>query len=223
MESAITKPHMKACCAKSPAFQCTNCKQAKYCSRECQRENWPQHKGACKELVQMHKYAENFAATALKNKAFLAFTTCMYEHFKKKTAMAGKLIVEYYPNAAEVIGVANIEPLLFSADTAVDITSNDKSGNDTSGNDTSGNDTSGNDKSGSKIACVIGFVSCDAGEYMSVYCAGSEIFEILSVENPTEPKFAELVVARHDFNFDRLTDAPVTLVVDSVYCGICIQ
>jgi hypothetical protein len=28
---------------------CTACKQARYCSKECQREHWPAHKEECKK------------------------------------------------------------------------------------------------------------------------------------------------------------------------------
>lgn len=37
-------------CTKAGILQCTNCKCTKYCSRECQKENWKKHKKVCNSL-----------------------------------------------------------------------------------------------------------------------------------------------------------------------------
>ena len=29
---------------------CTGCKKAKYCGKECQKQDWKRHKGVCKKL-----------------------------------------------------------------------------------------------------------------------------------------------------------------------------
>ncbi|KAK6991798.1 hypothetical protein R3P38DRAFT_3090981 [Favolaschia claudopus] len=35
--------------------QCSECKKARYCSRECQKQNWPTHKIVCKSLKEVDK------------------------------------------------------------------------------------------------------------------------------------------------------------------------
>ena len=47
----------KACwqCGISSKYKCVGCRKARYCSEECQLENWPGHKGYC--LVKMNKIA----------------------------------------------------------------------------------------------------------------------------------------------------------------------
>ena len=47
----------KACwqCGISSKYKCVGCRKARYCSEECQLENWPGHKGYC--LVKMNRIA----------------------------------------------------------------------------------------------------------------------------------------------------------------------
>jgi hypothetical protein len=39
-------------CGRTASHKCARCQVARYCSVECQRSNWPSHKGTCKELLQ---------------------------------------------------------------------------------------------------------------------------------------------------------------------------
>ena len=38
-------------CDEKATLRCTACKVTKYCSRDCQRSDWPAHKRACKKGV----------------------------------------------------------------------------------------------------------------------------------------------------------------------------
>ena len=40
-------------CTKLSKQMCSSCKMIKYCSRECQKADWPQHKAKCKQLSQV--------------------------------------------------------------------------------------------------------------------------------------------------------------------------
>eukprot|EP01105_Mastigella_eilhardi_P000308 TRINITY_DN1039_c0_g1_i3.p2 TRINITY_DN1039_c0_g1~~TRINITY_DN1039_c0_g1_i3.p2 ORF type:complete len:117 (+),score=25.26 TRINITY_DN1039_c0_g1_i3:418-768(+) len=43
---------LQACavCRAYAPFRCNACKLTRYCSRECQRTDWPEHKKVCKSL-----------------------------------------------------------------------------------------------------------------------------------------------------------------------------
>lgn len=55
-----------ACCKKPKAglMSCSRCLAVKYCSRECQKYDWKNHKTVC---VQLYDEFENLAADATKN------------------------------------------------------------------------------------------------------------------------------------------------------------
>jgi len=42
--------HYCSVCSEHSTLQCSRCKKAWYCSRECQRANWPEHKSECSQL-----------------------------------------------------------------------------------------------------------------------------------------------------------------------------
>jgi hypothetical protein len=44
---------------------CSRCKSAVYCSRECQKEDWKNHKGRCKKLVKERERKKDMEAEAL--------------------------------------------------------------------------------------------------------------------------------------------------------------
>ena len=51
--AAMSQPSC-ACCGSAPAaFQCSQCKSAKYCSTTCQREGWKEHKVLCNSIHQL--------------------------------------------------------------------------------------------------------------------------------------------------------------------------
>ena len=54
---------------KKPLKQCSGCHLIKYCSTECQRKNWPNHKKTCARIKKMGAEAwfkENFYETEQK-------------------------------------------------------------------------------------------------------------------------------------------------------------
>lgn len=56
----------RACAAREPEkklFQCAQCKHIYYCSRECQKKNWPLHKASCKEMAASLKRVEELKKT----------------------------------------------------------------------------------------------------------------------------------------------------------------
>lgn len=38
---------IKCPCGNNSKYSCGKCMVAKYCSKECQKENWPEHKSQC--------------------------------------------------------------------------------------------------------------------------------------------------------------------------------
>ncbi len=40
-------------------FRCSKCQETLYCSRECQKKNWQEHKIICQELHQLGKNLDN--------------------------------------------------------------------------------------------------------------------------------------------------------------------
>ncbi|WIA38952.1 hypothetical protein OEZ86_005104 [Tetradesmus obliquus] len=49
-------------CSKERASKCTACGQAAYCSKDCQRQDWPSHKALCKQLRQQRQRQQQEAA-----------------------------------------------------------------------------------------------------------------------------------------------------------------
>ena len=45
----MTQCH-KEDCVKAGSLRCSQCKQANYCSKECQRADWKKHKKQCRTL-----------------------------------------------------------------------------------------------------------------------------------------------------------------------------
>jgi len=51
-----------------PSFKsCSQCGQAKYCSKECQRSHWKQHKRACKKKAQQIQQQQNQSQQSIKS------------------------------------------------------------------------------------------------------------------------------------------------------------
>ncbi|OUM61436.1 hypothetical protein PIROE2DRAFT_62489 [Piromyces sp. E2] len=51
-----------------PMFKsCSQCNQAKYCSKECQRTHWKQHKRACKKKAQQIQQQQNQSQQSIKS------------------------------------------------------------------------------------------------------------------------------------------------------------
>jgi len=47
-------------CGNAGQHVCGSCKQAKYCSAECQKAHWKVHKEHCKQIVARAQYVQAF-------------------------------------------------------------------------------------------------------------------------------------------------------------------
>jgi tetratricopeptide (TPR) repeat protein len=52
-----------ACEENNPPLRCSRCKVAYYCSSECQRMHWKEHKSDCQLGASIHNFSEGFEAT----------------------------------------------------------------------------------------------------------------------------------------------------------------
>ncbi|XP_036398732.1 histone-lysine N-methyltransferase SMYD3 [Megalops cyprinoides] len=55
----VSKKQLKAACEnclsrKDSLLRCSQCKIARFCNRDCQRQAWPEHKRECKSLQRLH-------------------------------------------------------------------------------------------------------------------------------------------------------------------------
>ncbi|KAH9841137.1 uncharacterized protein C8Q71DRAFT_440672 [Rhodofomes roseus] len=56
----------RQCFSREPMvklFVCSKCKKIYYCSRECQKKDWPLHKDACKDIADLNKKIELLSLT----------------------------------------------------------------------------------------------------------------------------------------------------------------
>ncbi|KZT66486.1 hypothetical protein DAEQUDRAFT_758711 [Daedalea quercina L-15889] len=56
----------RQCMAREPMvklFVCSKCKKIYYCSRECQKKDWPLHKDSCKDIAELNKRIELLSLT----------------------------------------------------------------------------------------------------------------------------------------------------------------
>ena len=55
--------HLCNCCQKSESEhkfkQCKSCKAVRYCSEQCQKTNWPDHKKICKAINELSSRAKS--------------------------------------------------------------------------------------------------------------------------------------------------------------------
>ena len=78
-------------CGEVATQRCSKCKDAWYCSRECQLKNWKQHKETCKLLS---KIAEEAAITSRYLNIDKPVTILFFDHFDDHAAT--KVVVKGY-------------------------------------------------------------------------------------------------------------------------------
>lgn len=52
-DPVLSFPHCWRCKNRlKPLLQCSRCRKATYCGRECQKRDWARHKGQCENLAE---------------------------------------------------------------------------------------------------------------------------------------------------------------------------
>ncbi|KAF7308148.1 hypothetical protein HMN09_00662500 [Mycena chlorophos] len=89
--------------------QCAKCQAVRYCSKECQKADWPAHKHACK--LDSSSISVNKIGSALLASDFLndKLQRCFISAFKMTTIPRSRLFTEMFVGVADVADVA-IEP-----------------------------------------------------------------------------------------------------------------
>jgi hypothetical protein len=96
-EHVCDNPHCPALCHTEGAGHCSSCHHAYYCSRECQKIAWPEHKAECggmgMDVVGSSVVSNYFPDAEMSNAARILRPTSMEEHSRNKNLRRKKLLL----------------------------------------------------------------------------------------------------------------------------------